>query len=239
MPRARLLQQDDEQDAEHDDFELRAVARECRKDVLQDVLEQRDDGRADHGAGDVAGAADQRHQQQLDAGAEVERRRAHVALHVRIEPAGQACQQSGENENRKPHAEEIDREAFHHGDAAAQAADGAALARVEQVPAQQHDDAEQPPDEEVDRGGAGERDRSDRDRRNAGQPAVAPERIDVAEQEIDGNAPGDRAQRQEVTAEPQRRGAENRGDEPGAAASASSSPIQGEPPCTAVYQAVA
>ncbi len=51
--------------------------------------------------------------------------------------------------------------------------------------------------------------------RNAGKPAVAPERIDVSEQEIDGNAPGDRAQRQEVAAEPQGRGAENGGDEPG------------------------
>ena len=89
------MQQDDEEDAEHDNFELRAVAREYGKDVLQDVLEQRDDGCADHRAGDVAGAAHERHQQQFDAGTEVEGRRAHVTLHVRIEPAGQASQQSG------------------------------------------------------------------------------------------------------------------------------------------------
>ena len=96
---AGVLQQDDEKHAEHHDLELRAVARECGKDILQDVLEQRDDGCADHGAGDVAGAADQRHQQQFDARTEVERRRAHVALHVRIKPAGQAGEQSGEDEN--------------------------------------------------------------------------------------------------------------------------------------------
>src|SRR5262245_25610328 len=32
--RARLLQQDDKEDAEHDNFELRAVAREYGKDIL-------------------------------------------------------------------------------------------------------------------------------------------------------------------------------------------------------------
>ena len=86
--RACLLQYDDEKDAERDNFELRAVAREYGKNVLQGVLEQRDDGRADHRARDVAGTTDQRHQQEFDAGANVERRRVHVALHMRIKPAG-------------------------------------------------------------------------------------------------------------------------------------------------------
>src|ERR1700730_9069146 len=134
---------------------------------------------------------------------------------MRIKPAGQTCERSGQNKNGKAHPKGIDREAFHHGDAAAQAADRTALSRVEQVPAQQHDDTEQSPNQAVHREIAAERDPSDGDCRNSGQPTVAPNRIDVSKQEKDGNAPGDRAQRQEVTAKPQRCGAENRRDEPG------------------------
>ena len=124
---ARLLQDDDQQHAEEHHFELRAVARDGGKHVLQHVLEQDDDRCADHGAGDLSGAADQRHEQKLDARADVERRRIHEPLHMRIEPAGKAGEHAGENEDREPHAEAVDREAFHHGNAAAQAADGAAL----------------------------------------------------------------------------------------------------------------
>ena len=85
----------------------------------------------------------------------------------------------------------------------------------EQVAAKQHDGAEQDPDEEIDCGRAAERDRSDRDRRNAGQPAVAVERVEIAEHEIDGDAPGDGAERQEMSAEPQRCCAQDRGSEAG------------------------
>ncbi len=85
----------------------------------------------------------------------------------------------------------------------------------EEVVTKQHDSAEQDPDEEVDRNRAAERERTNRDRRDAGQPAVAVERIEIAEHEIDRDAPGDGAQRQEMAAEPQRRRAEDQRDEAG------------------------
>ena len=101
-------------------------------------------GGADRRAGDVAGATDQRHEQELDARTQIERRRVHKTLHMRVEPARQARQQSGDNENGKPDTKEIDGEAFHHGDAAAQAANRPALTRVEQISDQEHHDPSSP-----------------------------------------------------------------------------------------------
>jgi hypothetical protein len=66
---------------------------------------------------------------------------------MRVEPAGETGEQAGEHENDEPHVERADAQALDHGNAAAQAADCAALARVEQIATQQHDGAEQRPDE--------------------------------------------------------------------------------------------
>ena len=67
--------------------------RSCGQHVLQHLLQERDQRRADHGAPDAAGAADHRHEQVLDARGDAERRRIHEALQVRVEPAGDAGQQ--------------------------------------------------------------------------------------------------------------------------------------------------
>src|SRR5262249_41620313 len=147
----------------------------------------------------------ERHQQQFDAGADVERRRIYEPLQMRKEPAREAGEHAGEHEYGQPRAERAYAQALDHGDAAAQAADGAALAAIKEVAAEQHPAAEQGRDEEIIRGGIGEREGPERDRRDTGEPAVAAERVDVAEQKEDRDAPGDGAQRQEMSAEPQSR----------------------------------
>ena len=83
------LQHEQHQEAEDDHLEIAAGAQQLRQQVLQLLLEQRDQGRAEHRAPQVARAADHRHEQVLDADVEVERRRVHEALQVRVEPARQ------------------------------------------------------------------------------------------------------------------------------------------------------
>ena len=73
----------------------------------------------------------------------------------------------------------------------------------------------QAPDQIIDRVGALERQRADRDRRHAGDAVVAAERVHVAEQKVDRQAPGDGAERQEVAAKPKRYRAEKRRDQAG------------------------
>ena len=66
-------------------------------------------------------------------GAQVERRRADEAVHVRVEPAGEAGEQRGEDEGDEADPEGIGADARQQHRAAAQAADRAARARAQQV----------------------------------------------------------------------------------------------------------
>ena len=68
-------------------------ARAVRQHVLQHLLQQRDQRGADHRAPDAAGAADDRHEQVLDALVDAEGRRVDEALQMRIQPAGNAGEQ--------------------------------------------------------------------------------------------------------------------------------------------------
>ena len=126
---ARLFSRTMKQDAEHNNFELRAVARErWEARPASTFLSSDDDGCADTApaiwpAPPTSAMSRSSMPGRMSKGVGI-----HETLHVRIEPARQAGEQAGENEDGKPRAEEVDREAFHHGDAAAQAADGAALA---------------------------------------------------------------------------------------------------------------
>ena len=136
---ARALQQEDEQHREHDDLELSrgAARRDHRQIVLDAVLEQGDDGGADHGARQVGHAAHHRHQQVEDADSDIERGGADEAAHMGVEPARQRRQQRGDDERHQLDAERIDAEALRHDPAAAQRAHRATLARIEQVGRQQ------------------------------------------------------------------------------------------------------
>jgi hypothetical protein len=162
---AREVQQQDEEDRKGDRLELRRALRQHRQHVLQAVLQQQHEGRADQRAGELAEAAGDRHQQVLDARAHVERRRADEAVLVRVEPAGDAGEQRGDHEQRQPHAVRIGADAAEQDRAAAQAADRATGARLQQVVREPASQADHRPDQVVDRARVGERPRP---RRSAG-----------------------------------------------------------------------
>jgi hypothetical protein len=93
-PLGKALQHEQHQEAEDDHLEIAAGAQQLRQQVLQLLLDQRDQGRAEHRAPQVARAPDHRHEQVLDADVDVERRRVHEALQVGVEPARQGRQQA-------------------------------------------------------------------------------------------------------------------------------------------------
>ncbi len=103
---------------------------------------------------------------------------------------------------------------LHHHHAAAQAANGAAFTRVEQVRDQNGRCRKHAPDQIIDCIIRRERHWPDRDRRYAGDAIVAAERFQIAEQKIDRQSPGNGAERQEMSAEPKRDCAEQSGDNP-------------------------
>ena len=147
----RDLQQQHQQAAEDDGLELRLHLEQRRQHALQNVLQDGDDARAEHRAPDVTGAADHRHEQILDAGIETERGRIHEQLEVRVEPAGQAGQHRGMDEDQKLHLRGRHAERFRRHMSAPQRAHGAAGARVEQVQRQHGRDDHGQPDDEIDR----------------------------------------------------------------------------------------
>ena len=97
----RQLQQDHQQDAEHDGLELALAAENIRQVALQDFLQDHHDAGAEHAAPDIAGAADHGDEEILDAGLRAERRRIGGALKMRVEPAGQAGQHRGIDEDQQ------------------------------------------------------------------------------------------------------------------------------------------
>ena len=133
----RQLQQDHQQDAEHDGLELALAVKQIRQIALQDFLQDDDDGRAEHAAPDITGAADDRDEEIFDAGLRAERRRVGGALEMRVEPAGEAGQHRGIDEDQKLGARRLHAKRFGGDVSAPQRADGAAGARVQQVHGEQ------------------------------------------------------------------------------------------------------
>src|SRR5260221_3810328 len=109
---------------------------------------------------------------------------------MRIKPTSQSREQRGKNEGDEADAEDVDAEACQEDVAAAQASHRAALAGIEQIGARQHREADDQPDQIVDRLRRYQRRRENRDRRDAGHAGVLSEAYDVTEYEINRNAPG-------------------------------------------------
>jgi hypothetical protein len=86
----------------------------------------------------MAGPAEYRHEQVVDAEAQPEGRGIDEALHVHVQPARQGCQHGGDHEDHDAHACRIDAHGLGHHDAALERTDGAALARVQQVAQGRH-----------------------------------------------------------------------------------------------------
>ena len=214
-PGTREVQQADEEQREHHRLDLRGARRKQRQHVLERVLQQQDDSSAGDGTGELAEAARHRHQQVFDARAHVERRRADEAVLVRVEPAGEAGEQRGDDEERQAHAHRVGADAREQRRAAAQAPHRPARTRVEQVAGEEQRRADEHPDQVVRRARVGERPGAEAERRHVGDAAVTPERFEVAEHDRDREPPGDRRKRQVVAAEAQRDHADDERRQPG------------------------
>ena len=91
---------------------------QSRQHVLQHLLRQRDQRRADHRAPHAARAADDRHEQVLDALVDAERRRIDEPLQVRVEPARDAGEQRRVDEDDDLEPRGVDAERLGHRRAA-------------------------------------------------------------------------------------------------------------------------
>ena len=110
---ARVLEEDDEQGREDYNLELTRCARcDQRQQVLNIVFQQGYQRRTDHRAEQIARAADHRHHQENDAGCDVERRRADEAVEMRVEPARDGREKSGDDKSRQPDLHCVDAEGF-------------------------------------------------------------------------------------------------------------------------------
>ena len=132
---ARTLQQQHHQHAEDDDLEIAGAAENVRQQILQPLLEQRDQRRTDHRAPDTAGAADDCHEQVFDTLVDPERAGVDEALQVRVQPPRNAREQPCIDEHDDLQPRRVDAECLDHLEAALQRADRPAGARVEQIAA--------------------------------------------------------------------------------------------------------
>ncbi len=132
---------------------------------------------------------------------DAERRLVHGALHVGIEPAGDAGEQCGVDEHDDLGAHGADAEGLRGNRAAAQRADGAAGAGVEQVVGGDGRQDHAQPDDVVDAAAVVEVIAGEVEGRDGGDAVVAVEQLQLAEQEIEAQAPGDGAERQVVADE--------------------------------------
>ncbi len=144
-------------------------------------------------------------------GVDAERRLIHRALHVRIEPAGYARQHRRVDEHDQLHAKGADAERFSGDGAAAQRADGTARAGIEQVVGGDGGQDHAGPDDIVDAAAVVEIVAGEVEGRDGGDAVVAVEQLQLAEQEIEAEAPGDGAERQVVTGQAHRGQAQHQG----------------------------
>ena len=120
-----------------------------------------------------------------------------------IEPAGEAGQQRGDQEDDDLRLRRIHAHRLGHHRAALERADGAAHARVEQVADAEHGEQDNGPDEVEELLARLQFQPEQIDRRDAGDAGVAAQKFDVAEQVVQADPPGNRAERQVMPAHAQ------------------------------------
>ena len=178
------MQHEDHDQPEDDHLEIAGLAEQLRQQVLQPLLEDGDQAGAKQGAPHVPDTADHRHEQVFDTLRERERRRIHEALQMRIEPAGDTGELGGDGEDDDLVPGGVDTHRLGHHDAALERADGAAVARIEQVLRRHHAKHQGDPDQVVELAAALQFHAEQAHRRDAAEPGMAAEGLDVAEQEI-------------------------------------------------------
>ena len=106
------LQDQHQHRAEGDGFEIAGIADQPGQEVLQLVVQNRNSGGAENGAVNAAGAAEHRHQQIFGAGVDAEWAGIDRALEMRIQPAGQAGEHRGIDEDDELGRGGVDAEGF-------------------------------------------------------------------------------------------------------------------------------
>ncbi len=215
QPLARPMQHEDHQQSEADHLEVAGGAEQLRQQILQPLLEHGDHRGAEQRAPDVGGAADHRHEQVFDADVQAEGRRIDEALEVGVKPAGKAGEQGGDQEDDHLGAAGVDAHRLGHQRTALECADRAAGTRVEQVAGQPHRGEQHHPDQVVEMAAVAQLETAEAQWRYAADAGMAAEELEVAEQEIQRDAPGDRAERQIVPRQAQGEQAEQQGDQRG------------------------
>ncbi|MNI31721.1 hypothetical protein D3C73_856110 [compost metagenome] len=200
---ACVLQHQNQQHAEDDHLEVGVGVQQLGQPVLQLVFQHQDDAGAQQGAPDVTRATHHRHEQVFDAVVDAKRAGADGALHVRVEPARNAGQQGRPDEDHDLVGSGVHAHGFRHARAALQGADGAARTRIEQVAGGPQRQQHEYPDQVINVAAAGQGQAEDADGFNAGNAVVLAQPVDIAEQEVQRQAPRNGAQRQVVAGQAQ------------------------------------
>ncbi|KAG0937970.1 hypothetical protein G6F31_015523 [Rhizopus arrhizus] len=188
---ACTVQQQHHAKTEDDDLEVAGLAQQLGHPVLQPLLEHGEHARANQRTPDLPRAADDGHEQVFDAHLQAERVGVHEALHVRVQPARGAGLQRGNDEDHHARTCRVHAHRLRHHAPALERADGAARTRVQQIPRGPQRQQHEHPDQVIDVPAAGQRDAENAERFDAGNAVVLAQPIDIAEQEIERQAPGD------------------------------------------------
>ena len=97
----------------------------------------------------MARSADHRHQEIFDAGLDIEGRRIHGPLHMRVEKARDRGEHGRIDEDEDADAENIDAEGFRRDGASLERANRPADAGIEQVPRRDHSERDDNEDEVI------------------------------------------------------------------------------------------
>ncbi len=189
---------------EDDDLVAAAGADELGQQYLQLVVQQFDEAGTHQRAPHVGHAADHRHEQVLDAHLQAESSGTDRALEVRKQPARQRCQQGRQQEHGHLVAEGVDAHGFGHLRAVLQRADGSARAGVQQVQHRRGGQQQDGPGQQEETTSLAEIQLTERQRLDAGDAVVFAQRVQIAHQVIERQAPGDGGQRQVVARHAQR-----------------------------------
>src|SRR5690606_38049222 len=135
--------------------------------------------------------------------------------HVGVQPPRQAGQQGRVDEDDDLVRSHVDAEGLGHATAASQGPDGPARARIEQVAGGPHGQQHDEPDQVVDVAAVAQRKAQEVDGLDAGDAVVLAQELEVAEQVVQRQAPGDGAQGQIVPGQPKGDGAQNIGHREG------------------------
>ena len=163
----------------------------------------------------MASTAHHGHEQVFDTDVQVERRRADKALHMRIQPARQRGQQGRQHKELDAVARSVDTHGFRHDLAALERANRSAFPRIQQVVEQPHGQQHHHPDHHTNRARRRQIKPRDLDGRNAGQAGLAAQKLHIAEQVVQTQAPGNRAQWQIVALQLHRDRAQHPGHDEG------------------------